>query len=227
MIDYIFSFLRKLASLILILVIVVFLAPVLAREIFGLDLRGFQIFSSTTVDISENFQIAISEIEMIEEFALAEYHGVVFLRESIPAKFLGFSIYDIELWKHIPGIVRASIDLSGYDLNEHVYIEEGIVYLTLPEPSIETCELIFSEIAEGMSLNTLPLESADDIAIVEDAMYESARIQLTEKALDAGILDVAKDQAVSDIDALIKAVCGDEISVRVEFSEHASPDERI
>ncbi|MCK5117833.1 MAG: DUF4230 domain-containing protein, partial [Candidatus Aegiribacteria sp.] len=214
----------KLGSLILILVIVVFLAPVLAREIFGLDLKDLQIFSSTTVDISENFQVAISEIEMIEELALAEYHGVVFLRESIPVKFLGFSIYDIELWKHIPGVVRASIDLSGYDLNEHVYFEEGIVYLMLPEPSIDTCELIFNEIAEGISLSPLPLESATDIGLVEDAMYESARVQLIEKALAAGILDIAEEQAVCDIDALIKTVCGDEISVEVEFTTEGSDD---
>lgn len=50
-------------------------------------------------------------------------------------------------------------------------------------------------------------------------MYQEARSLLVEKALAAGILDVARAQAQRDIGAVVRAICGEGIAVHVEFDK--------
>lgn len=218
MIDSITRFLKRVGSILLVILALIVIVPVAAEKILGIDLSDLRIFRTRVVDLpGENFQTVISEIASIDRLILAEYRGVTFLRETITIRLLGIGISDIDIWKHIPGVVRASINLEGYDLAGNVAFGDGLIHLTLPQPTIDTCELLFDQVAEGQSMSVLPLESKEDIALVEDSMYQEARTQLIEKALDAGILDLAMEEARSDITAAVQAIYGASVSVQVDF----------
>lgn len=219
MLERILATFRKLGCFLLVLVAVFAIAPLLVEWVQGLGLGGLPFLGSSQEDlVGEPFQTLVSEITRIEQLALAEYHGIVFLREKVPVSILGINAYDIDIWKHIPGVVTASIDLQGYDLAGNADVSEGDFHLTLPQPVIDTCELLYEHIAEGMSSGPLPAESAEDIALVEDAMYTEARSELIRKAVEAGILEVARSQAASDIGTVVRRVFGEEVAMVLEFS---------
>ena len=205
------AFLKRIAQIIFLVGFILVVGPIFLRQITGVEIEPV---SETVIDSPGAVkQTIVAEISAIENFACAEYNGVAFLRETIPASFAGMDIYDIDIWKHIPGRIRASINLQDYDLQSNVSIRNDSVFICLPAPKIDTCELLYNEVMEGFSSNAMPIESSEDIAIVEDAMYSQAEILLIEKAWAAGIMQVAENQARQNTGAVIHAICGDVVAV--------------
>jgi len=163
-------------------------------------------------------QTLIAEIEAIQNYAVAEYTGVVFIRDTLPASFIGIDIYDIEVWKYLPGKVTASIDLLLYDLESNISIRSNSVYVCLPEPEIDTVMIIYDEALGGITSVASPLESADEIGMLEDAMFLQAESLLVEEALNAGIQDVARNQAVRNMEAAVNTLCENAVTM-VNFDD--------
>ena len=209
------AFLKRIAQIVFLVGFILIVGPVFLRQITGVEIEPV---SETTIDSPGAVkQTIVAEIEAIENFACAEYNGVVFLRETIPASFVGIDVYDVDIWKHIPGRVRASIYLKDYDLQSNVSIRSDSVFICLPAPKIDTCELLYDEIVEGISSISTPIESAADLGMIEDAMYAEAEILLIEKAWEAGIMQVAENQARQNTEAVIHTICGNTVIAVVSF----------
>ena len=160
----------------------------------------------------------VTGIEALDNLVLAEYNGVVFLRETFPARFLGVEVYDVDIWKQIPGVVRASIDLTTWDIASHVHFSNANILVELPEPDVDTCELLLDEVQEGVSYSFLPFESAESIAEIEETMYLSAQLELVSNGLDAGLLERAQDELRTIVTMLVLEL-GYTIQVDLSFLE--------
>jgi len=205
------AFLKRIAQVVFLIGFILIVGSIFLKQITGVEIDPI---TETVIDNPGAVkQTIVAEIEAIENFAVAEYNGVVFLRETIPASFIGIDIYDIDIWKYTPGKVRVSINLQNYNLQANTSIRNDTVFICLPAPKIDTCELLYNEVMEGFSSNAMPIESSEDIAIVEDAMYSQAEILLIEKAWAAGIMQVAENQARQNTGAVIHAICGDVVAV--------------
>ena len=218
------NFLKRFVQIIFVVGLIFILAPVILQKITKVDLPTSIPPSIVIENPGAVMQTIIAEIEKIQNFAVAEYTGVVFLRETIPASFIGIDIYDIDLWKHIPGSVRASIDLQDYDWEQNISIRSDSVFICLPSPKIDTVEIFYDEVVEGTSSVSTPIESAHDLGMIEDGMYLQAETLLIEKAWEAGILEVSRIQAVLNTEAVVHAISGDSITVIVTFETPATTD---
>ena len=172
----------------------------------------------TVVDTEGLTEAFITEIRTLDNLILAEYRGVVFLRETLPVRLLGVRIYDVDVWKQIPGVARASINLSSRDLSQHVSLTDSGFVVLLPAPSIGSCELLLDQAQEGISQSGLPGESAESIAQVEEAMYTQARLDIITMGISAGLFEDAEVTAKHLVEAFVAEAFGEGTRVWVEFS---------
>ena len=177
---------------------------------------------STRITEDAEFQVRqVLASRIVRQFSLAvsEYRGAAFVRTSIPVRFLGITLQSTERWMHIPGIVRASIDLIDLDPRQLIAFTDTGVHVTLPHPEVTSCELDLEQAVGGVSYGLLPIESIQDIAAVEESMYVEACSALVEQALQSGIIAEAELNTNRAVETAVQAVIGDQTPIEIRFLE--------
>jgi hypothetical protein len=222
-------FFGKLVRLLIVVGLILLFLPHLTQGTISV-VKGLLDDITTPEEIHDETQVIqaiVSEVIPRSQLVCAEYTGVAAVQERLPAKFLGIEIYDIELYKQITGRVEVTVDMEYFELDNNLEYSEESLSLVLPLPAISACVLDIDSAFEVTSPNHLPLSSAMDIAMVEDAMLDNARCQLIRKALAAGIIMEASDNFCSYIETLIHEHVDPSIAVTVRTerrNERADPD---
>jgi len=120
----------------------------------------------------------------------------------------------------ITGVVTASIDLIGFELENHISLADDRMIIELPSPMVSSCDLDLSRMVSGSSFGMLPLESIEDIALVEDSMYIVAQEQLIRVAQEMGLLEEAATIASRNVTMAVHTILGRRIPVTVTYLGH-------
>jgi len=222
------AFFTKLLKIILILGVLLLSAPVLIRWIARMPLTtSGSVLATQTCSQTERLQAVVSNVERICSLCTAHYNGVAFVRSRIPIRFLGIKVSEVQLWKQVPGTVRATMDLLGYDLQAHIQISDDSVTVILPEPSSLDCDLHFDQAVGGRSYGLLPLERTEVIASMEESLLVQARNQLITEALHMGLLQEAQLNATRAVTIAVQNVLDSAIEVNVSFLSDCPPRSRV
>lgn len=151
------------------------------------------------------------------EFECASYRGTVFLDEDLPIRFLGIHLSDISIVQAAEGVVIASVDFSELSRDD-VIAQGNDVTVGLPEPRIACHDLTPTW---NIYPRSLPIGSADDIAVLENSMAEEARALLCQQALENGLLQQAKFELEIQASQLAEVV-GFEGRISLEFGSPVS-----
>ncbi len=211
---------RKLASIlkvILLVLVVLLVAPRIAAAALQMSC-ALPTLTTERVDHTEVISRLTEQIRTLEEYHCAEYRGTTFVDETVPVEFLGAPVNVIHLYRAVPGIITAGIDLGSFS-EENVRLDQNILSVDLPGPEITGCQILYDEVVGGISTpRGLPLGSASDLAEVEDAMLERARMELTSQAVECGLLDRAREELHHQVRLLTYAL-GYRGQVQVSFAE--------
>jgi len=194
-----------LVKAVLLLLIVLLLFPRIASASCA------QTRSVTTMD-EPVVSSMVTGLRELGEFECAEFRGTIFLDETLPVKVLGIHVSDIAIVQAAEGSVTAFVDLSGLS-PEAVIESENSVTIKLPGPAL-ACHEITPE--WNIYPRNIPVGSAEDVALLEDAMAEEARSLLCQQALENGLLEeaIAKLKRVA---TELAATTGYEGQILLEF----------
>ena len=198
---------RKLTAIVkatVIILAILLLAPRLVSAAMQMSCEGMSLETEivSQTEVSSNIT---ARVQALAEYECMCYNGSVFVDTEFPNRFLGFHVGDIRIFRDVPGTVTAGIDLSGFTENDILH-QMGVLRVELPGISLLACELDMENIAGGVYPDHLPIDSADDIALVQDALLSQARTELIAQAVECGLLDRAEEELRSQVVELARTI---------------------
>lgn len=176
--------------------------------------------SSATISQNVTEEVVFSNLRQLVSLNCGDYSGAVFVRDSVPLRFLGMRMGDAQVWMSTPGTVRSAVDLSGLEreaVRQTGTEEHPVLSITVPEPVIAGTEIYPAEGVHGRSPMLFLGGNADEVAQAEDGLRIDAQVRLEEQALQAGLLEQARSSAETTIRNTVLQLLGDP-SLEVEIT---------
>ena len=214
------SRLRYLLLLLVGAAIVVAILTASCHEILGaVNDEIISKLENETIVTNSDPVVTPTRLTDLQELCTAAVTSDVFLRREVPARALGMKIYSTDAWQLVVGTVTAAVDLSQVSAEDMAIDENGVYQVSLPAPTISGCHIDYEASQSGNSLQGSPFESAEEVASAQDAMMEEARDSLRVFALNAGILEQARENSAAAVADLIHSLTGESTEIRVRFHD--------
>lgn len=184
-----------------------------------------EVMVTRRVKVMELYPLVTQRMEYISEYGCATYSSSFLVKDTLHhERWFIVADANLRLSYYGMGTVEAGFDLEDFEVeiipSQNTDSASGIrIVATMGQPRILSTELDHSTLRyEVESRHTGSEFGREGIIALNRTLLNNARCDLIDRAIDAGILDRARENAVRDIEELVSAV-GYEAEVIVQLRQ--------